>query len=154
MIVAFARGFGIEGAVGASGETLVAKAAWGDDGDDSELVAGEFMFENLVFRPRVKTVKDDAFLPSGDEVVNLSNDLANYPVITFFFADLFTEDFFVFWGNLNAAFFHLAQVHTTEIRFGDTMAGEVIDSDGFAAAGHPDDGKKFDVFILHKGIIA
>ncbi len=107
------------------------------------------MFEDFVFGPRIESIKHNAFLPCSNEVVDLSNDLANYPVIAFFFTDLFTKDLFVFWRDFDTAFFHFAEVHAAKVGFRNAMVCEVINSDGFAATSHTNDGKKFNIVVFH-----
>lgn len=154
VIVTLASGLAVEGADGASGKTFVTEVARGDDGDDGELVARELLFQGFVFGPGVEAIQNDALLAGGDEVVDFGDDLAGDPIVTFFFADLFAEDFFVFWGNFDVAFGHFFEVHAAEIGFRDAVVGEIIDDDGFAGAGHADDGEKFYVAIFHELIIA
>lgn len=151
MVVALASSLAIEGADGARGEALIANMARRDDSDDGELVARELTFEDFILGPGIEAVEDDAFLAGFDEVVDLGDDLADDPVVTFFFADLFAEDLFVLGGNFDAAFGHFFEVHAAEIGFWDAAVGEVVDEDGFAGAGHADDGEKFDVFgsVVH-----
>lgn len=155
VVVAFAGGLVVEGADGATGEALVTEVARGDDGDDGELVARELAFQDFVFGPGIEAVEDDALLAGGDEVVNLGDDLADDPVVAFFFADLFAEDLFVLGGDGDAAFFHFFEVHAAEIGFRDAAVGEIVDENGFAGAGHADDGEKFDVFgsVVHMASI-
>ena len=149
VVVALASGLMVEGADGASGEAFVTEVAWGDDGDNSELVAGKLLFQSFVFGPGIEAVQDDAFLAGGDEVVHFGDDLAGDPIVAFFFADLFAEDFFVFGGDFDAALGHFFEVHAAEIGFRDAVVGKIIDDDRFAGAGHADDGEKFYVAIFH-----
>ena len=145
VVVTLAGGLAVKGADGAVCKAFVTEVARGDDGDDGELVAGELFFEGFVFGPGVEAVEDDALLAGGDEVVDFGDNLAGDPVGAFFFADLFAEDFFVFGGDFDTAFFHFFEVHAAEVRFRDAVTGEIINDDGFAGAGHADDGEKFDV---------
>lgn len=145
MVIAFAGGLAVKGADGASSEACITNIAGGDDGDDSKLVAGEFTLEGFVFGPGIEAVENDALLAGFDEVIYLGDDLANDPVVAFFFADLLAEDFFVFWGDFDAAFSHFFKVHATKVGFGDAAVGKIVDSDGFTSTGHADDGEKFDV---------
>ncbi len=150
MIVAFAGGLAVEGADGTGGEALVTEVARGDDGDDGEPVTGELFFQGFVFGPGIEAIQDDAFLAGGDEVVHFGDNLAGDPIVAFFFADLFAEDFFVFGGDFDTALGHFFEVHAAEIGFRDATVGEIIDDDGFAGAGHADDGEKFYVAIFHE----
>lgn len=145
MVVALAGGLAVKGTDGAICEAFVADVSGGDDGDEGKLVAGEFTLEGFVFGPGIEAVENDAFLAGSDEVVDFVDDLAGDPVVAFFFADLFAEDFFVFGGDFDAAFFHFLEVHATEIGFRDAAVGKIVDGDGFTSAGHADDGEKFDV---------
>ncbi len=154
VVVALASSLMVEGADGASGKAFVAEMARGDDGDDGELVAGELFFQSFVLGPGVETVQNDALLTGGDEVVDFGDDLAGDPIVAFFFADLFAEDFFVFGGDFDAALGHFFEVHAAEIGFRDAAVGEIIDDDGFAGAGHADDGEEFDIAIFHELIIS
>ena len=149
VVVALASSLMVEGADGASGKAFVAEVARGNDGDDGELVARELFFQSFVFCPGVEAVQNDALLAGGDEVIDFGDDLAGNPIVAFFFADLFAEDFFVFGGDFDAALGHFFEVHAAEIGFRDAALGEIIDDDGFAGASHADDGEKFYVAIFH-----
>lgn len=129
MVVALAGGLVVKGSNRAVGEALIADVAGRDDGDDSELVAGEVFFEGFVFGPRIEAVEDDALLASFDEVVDFGDDLADDPIFALFFADLFAEDFFVSGGDFDAAFGHFFEVHATEIGLRDAAVSEVVDED-------------------------
>ncbi len=153
MIVAVACGLTVEGAHGAGGKALIAEVTRTDYGNDGELVAGELFFEGFIFGPGIETVENNALLASGDKVFNLGDDLADDPVVALFFADLFTEDLFIFWGDFDAALSHFFEIHAAEVGFRGAAGGEVVNDDGFAAAGHADDGEEFYVVVFHGTII-
>lgn len=154
--VALANSLGVEGALGAVGDPVITELLGGNDGDKSEITR-ELMLENLVFGPGVNSVEDDALLAGGDEVFNLSDGLADDPILTFGLADHFAELLLAFAVGcaLDAALLHFFVDHAAEVDFRDTTFGEVVDGDGFAAAAHADKGDDFNVSgICHKDIIA
>lgn len=143
-VVAGADFGGSEGALGAATEAVDAEGAGSDDGDDGK-AAGEFVFEEFVFGPGIETVEDDGLLAGGDEISGFGDGLAADPVVAFGGTDFLAELALGFGGDFDAAFLHFFVEETAEVDFGEAAFGEIVNDDGFAAAGHADDGKKFDI---------
>ncbi len=144
MDIALADGLGVERAVGAVRDALVAESLRGDNGDDGK-VAGEFVLEGFVFGPGIEAVEDDAFLAGFDEILSLGDGLAGNPIFTFGVANHGAEGFLglTIRGAGDAAFSHFLINHATKINLGVAVIGKVINGDGFATAAHADNGENF-----------
>ncbi len=140
-VVAFADGVSVKGALGTFGDAFIAEGFRGDDGDNGQS-AGEFMLEGAIFGPRIDAVDDDLLLTGSDEVFSFGDSLASNPILTFGRADHFAKGFFAFAvrGAFDATFGHFLINHVAEVDLGETLAGEIVDSNGFASAAHADDG--------------
>lgn len=143
-VVAFADLLSVKRAFGSAGDTLIAQGFGRDNGDESQL-AGEFVFKNLVFGPRVNAIEDDAFLTGGDEIFGFGDGLADDPIFAFGGADHLAKFVFAIRGDFDTALCHFFVNHAAKIDFWHTVFGEIINRDGFAAATHADDGDDFDV---------
>lgn len=106
------------------------------------------MLKDFVFGPGIYPIKDDAFLAGCDKIFDFGNDLADNPVGALGLANHFAEGFFVVWCDRNIAFLHFFENHATEVNFGIALIGKMVDSDGFTATAHADEGNNFNVFVI------
>lgn len=133
-----------EGSFGSVHQARVAELTGRNDGDYGE-GAGEVVFEVAKFAPSVESVKEDALLSGGDEVVGILSSKPGEEVIAEFCAELGAPDLLVLGGFLLAAFVHLAIKHAAEIDVGYAAFFDKLDGFAFARAGHTDDGNDFRV---------
>lgn len=150
-VVALADGLGIEGAVGAFRNAFITHGFRDDDGEEGEATR-EFMLKSAIFGPRIEPVENNALLASFDEVFGLGNGLAGDPILAFGRTDHFAKGFFAFaiHSAFDAALGHFLINHVAEVDFGIAEFGEIINSYGFAAAAHADDGENFNILCFHK----
>src|SRR5690606_23921784 len=101
------------------------------------------------FCPGVGAVEVDPALAGSNEVVRLFDGALDDEIVTFFFADFFTERVFdrpVARGQ--AGLTHRFVKNAAEVDFWIALGGEVFNGCRFAAAGQADKRDDLDVFVV------